>query len=153
EVAAMTPAKAIALGAVFVPGDRGRGAIATLPVRDNVSLPVLGRGVAGLAVNFPRLTRRAEGIAERYDIRPRNPALPLGSLSGGNQQKAVLAKWFEVAPRLILLDEPTQGVDIGAREQVFNIIRGMCEKGAAVICASSDYEQLAAISDRVVVFS
>ncbi len=153
DVTTMTPARAIALGAVFVPGDRSRGAIASLPVRDNVSLPVLGRGLAGLAVNFPQLGRRAEGIAERYDIRPRDPTLPLGSLSGGNQQKAVLAKWFEVAPRLILLDEPTQGVDIGAREQVFNIIRAMCEKGAAVICASSDHEQLAAISDRVVVFS
>jgi len=63
----------------------------------------------------------------------------------------VLAKWFEVAPKLILLDEPTQGVDIGAREQVFRIIRTMCESGAAVICASSDYEQLAAICDRVAV--
>ena len=60
---------------------------------------------------------------------------------------------FEVAPKLILLDEPTQGVDIGAREQVFGIIRTMCEAGAAVICASSDYEQLAAICDRVIVFS
>ena len=153
DLAAMTPAKAIRAGYVFVPGDRARGAVPTLSVRDNVSQPVLGRGLAGAAVNFPRLGRRAAGIAERYDIRPRDPARPLGSLSGGNQQKAVLAKWFEVAPRLILLDEPTQGVDIGAREQVFNIIRAMCERGAAVICASSDYEQLAAISDRVVVFS
>ncbi|MCB1502592.1 MAG: sugar ABC transporter ATP-binding protein [Bauldia sp.] len=153
DLAAMTPARAIALGAVFVPGDRSRGAIPTLAVRDNISLPVLGRGLAGLAVNHRRLARRADGIGERYDIRPRDTGLPLGSLSGGNQQKAVLAKWFEVAPRLILLDEPTQGVDIGAREQVFNIIRAMCEKGAAVICASSDYEQLAALSDRVVVFS
>jgi ribose transport system ATP-binding protein len=118
-----------------------------------VSLPVLGHGLAGAFVNYPRLGRRAAGIAERYDIRPRDPERLLGSLSGGNQQKAVLAKWFEVAPTLILLDEPTQGVDIGAREQVFNIIRAMCERGAAVICASSDYEQLAAIADRVVVFS
>lgn len=153
KLAAMTPARAIRAGCVFVPGDRARGAVPTLSVRDNLSLPALGRGLAGAVVNYAGLSRRAAGIAERYDIRPRDPERLLGSLSGGNQQKAVLAKWFEVAPALILLDEPTQGVDIGAREQVFNIIRAMCERGAAVICASSDYEQLAAIADRVVVFS
>src|SRR5205823_1079457 len=138
---------------VFVPGDRARGAVAALSIRDNLSLSVLGRGLGGAAVSYPRLDRRASRIAERYDIRPRDPSRLLGSLSGGNQQKAVLAKWFEVAPKLILLDEPTQGVDIGAREQVFGIIRTMCASGAAIICASADYEQLAAISDRVLVFS
>lgn len=153
DLTRMTPAHAIRSGCVFVPGDRARGAVAALSIRDNLSLPVLGHGLRGAAVRYPRLDRRANGIAERYDIRPRDPARLLGSLSGGNQQKAVLAKWFEVAPRLILLDEPTQGVDIGAREQVFHIIRRMCEAGAAVICASADYEQLAAICDRVIVFS
>jgi ribose transport system ATP-binding protein len=88
-----------------------------------------------------------------FDVRPRDPTLPIGSLSGGNQQKVVLAKWFQVKPRLILLDEPTQGVDVGAREQVFEVIRDASRSGACVICASSDFEQLAAICDRVGVFS
>ena len=77
----------------------------------------------------------------------------LGALSGGNQQKALLAKWFQTAPRLILLDEPTQGVDVGARAQVFEAIEAVARSGAAVLCASSDYEQLTAICDRVLVFS
>ena len=91
----------------------------------------------------------AAKLAEAFDVRPRDPMRLVGELSGGNQQKVVLAKWFQVDPGLILLDEPTQGVDIGAREQVFQTIRGMSDKGACVICASSDHEQLAAICDRV----
>ncbi|HKU98883.1 MAG TPA: ATP-binding cassette domain-containing protein, partial [Vineibacter sp.] len=87
------------------------------------------------------------------DVRPRDPSRMMAHLSGGNQQKVVLAKWFQIDPKLILLDEPTQGVDIGAREQIFRIIRRMSENGTAVLCASSDHEQLAAICDRVIVLS
>jgi ribose transport system ATP-binding protein len=86
-------------------------------------------------------------------VRPRDTSRLLGQLSGGNQQKVVLAKWFQIDPELILLDEPTQGVDIGAREQVFATIRRMSATGACIICASSDHEQLAAICDRVVVLA
>ena len=77
----------------------------------------------------------------------------LAALSGGNQQKALLAKWFQTNPRFILLDEPTQGVDVGARAQVFEAIADAARSGAAILCASSDYEQLTAICDRVLVFS
>jgi ribose transport system ATP-binding protein len=77
----------------------------------------------------------------------------MASLSGGNQQKVVLAKWFQMAPKLILLDEPTQGVDIGARQTVFGHIANAASAGAAVLCASSDYEQLAAICSRVLIFA
>ena len=79
--------------------------------------------------------------------------MTVASLSGGNQQKVVLAKWFQMAPKLILLDEPTQGVDIGARQSVFGHIAGAASAGAAVLCASSDYEQLAAICSRVLIFA
>ena len=74
-------------------------------------------------------------------------------LSGGNQQKALLAKWLQTDPLLMLLDEPTQGVDVGARQQVFAAIKQVADQGAAVICASTDYEQLAAICDRVLIFA
>ena len=88
-----------------------------------------------------------------FDVRPNDPSLPYGALSGGNQQKALLAKWFQTEPRLLLLDEPTQGVDVGARQQIFGLIRAAAEeRGMVVVCASSDYEQLATICDRVVVF-
>jgi ribose transport system ATP-binding protein len=77
----------------------------------------------------------------------------VATLSGRNQQKALLAKWFQTEPRLILLDEPTQGVDVGARAQVFDAIVEAARSGAPVLCASSDYEQLTAICDRVLVFN
>jgi ribose transport system ATP-binding protein len=77
----------------------------------------------------------------------------MSALSGGNQQKALLAKWLQQSPRLVLLDEPTQGVDIGARQNVFSHIGNAAAAGATVLCASSDYEQLAAICSRVLIFS
>jgi ribose transport system ATP-binding protein len=74
------------------------------------------------------------------------------SLSGGNQQKAMLAKWLQTRPSLLLLHEPTQGVDVGARQQIFQLTRNAAADGTAVVCVSTDYEQLAAVCDRVVVF-
>jgi ribose transport system ATP-binding protein len=92
-------------------------------------------------------------MGRRFEVRPADPTMLMASLSGGNQQKVVLAKWFQMAPKLILLDEPTQGVDIGARQTVFGHIANAASAGAAVLCASSDYEQLAAICSRVLIFA
>jgi len=113
---------------------------------------VLGEIIRAWALANSKLTQNATFLAKRFDIRPRDPSLLFGALSGGNQQKALLAKWLQKSPRLVLLDEPTQGVDVGARAQVFSSIAEAAEKGATVLCASSDYEQLAAICDRVLVF-
>ncbi len=99
------------------------------------------------------MSRETRRLGEEYDIRPNQPVLPLESLSGGNQQKALLAKWLQTAPALLLLDEPTHGVDVGARQQVFSAITQAAERGTAVVCASTDYEQLAAICDRVLIFA
>jgi ribose transport system ATP-binding protein len=154
DLAAHSPARAIEAGCALIPGDRqNAGAVGTLPVLDNLSLPVLGPLTGAWSVRRSRLAANARDLAERFDVRPRDPERLLGSLSGGNQQKVVLAKWLQMRPRLILLDEPTQGVDIGAREQVFEAIRAAAREGACVLCASSDFEQLEAICDRVVVFN
>jgi ribose transport system ATP-binding protein len=154
ELSAQSPDAAIRQNVVLVPGDRLRGgAVATLTVADNLTLPVLDRSRGGWAISRQGMSRIADGLAESYDVRPRDPSHLLGQLSGGNQQKVVLAKWFQIDPELILLDEPTQGVDIGAREQVFATIRRMSAAEACIICASSDHEQLAAICDRVVVLA
>ena len=98
--------------------------------------------------------RRETGrLMREFDVRPSDPSLPYEALSGGNQQKALLAKWFQTEPRLLLLDEPTQGVDVGARQQIYELIRTAAqERGMHVLCASSDYEQLASLCDRVIVF-
>jgi ribose transport system ATP-binding protein len=98
-----------------------------------------------------RMRRKSQELLDQYDVRPPDPGLAYQSLSGGNQQKALLAKWLQTQPPLLLLHEPTQGVDVGAREQIFRTLSASAEKGMAIICASSDYEQLAAVCDRVLV--
>jgi ribose transport system ATP-binding protein len=87
-----------------------------------------------------------------FDVRPAGPDLDYGSFSGGNQQKAMMAKWQQTTPRVLLMHEPTQGVDVGARQQIWSMIR-QGKDDSSTICASSDYEQLAAICDRVVVIA
>jgi len=154
ELARLTPNEAIAAGCILIPSDRqGAGAVTTLSVTENVNLAVLGDVSRAWALANSKLVENAASLVERFDIRPRDPALLFGALSGGNQQKALIAKWFQTSPRLMLLDEPTQGVDVGARAQVFSAIAKAAEEGATVLCASSDYEQLGAICDRVLVFS
>ncbi|KQO36306.1 MULTISPECIES: sugar ABC transporter ATP-binding protein [unclassified Aeromicrobium] len=138
----------------LVPADRKNdSAVQTLPVTDNVTMPVLGRFRGALGLDRRAMTTATAALMEEYDVRPRDPSLPLSALSGGNQQKAVIAKWLQTGPRLLLLHEPTQGVDVGARGQIWDVIRGSADAGGAVVCASSDHEQLAALCDRVVVLA
>ena len=99
------------------------------------------------------IAQRAVELAAEYEIRPNDPGLRLGSLSGGNAQKVLLAKWLIRDPKLLMLDEPTQGVDVGTRQQVWDVIRKAADSGAAVLCASSDFEQLADLCTRVLVFA
>lgn len=154
ELSAFTPAHAIRSGIVLIPGDRANaGVIGSLPVVDNVTMPVLSRVFRPWLLSHHRMREVTRTLGERFDITPNDPLLPLFALSGGNAQKAVLAKWLQTKPRLILLDEPTQGVDVGARLKVFGAIRDVAAKGAAIICASADYEQLATLCDRVLVLS
>jgi ribose transport system ATP-binding protein len=150
----MSPARAIQAGCVLVPGDRQySGAVSTLTMADNMCLPVLQSRFNSWLLLRRRIGQWAAQLAREYDVRPRDPELLFGSLSGGNQQKVLLAKWLQMEPKLILLDEPTQGVDVGARQQVFAAIRKAAQRGAAVLCGSSDFEQLATICDRVLVFN
>jgi ribose transport system ATP-binding protein len=154
QLSKMSPSKAIQAGCILIPGDRqNAGAVGSITLLDNISLPVLSTVTREWWIQDSLLEKNVAELAQRFDIRPRDPALPFAALSGGNQQKVLLAKWLQLQPRLILLDEPTQGVDVGAREQVFEAIRAASRLGACVLCASSDYEQLAAICDRVLVFN
>jgi ribose transport system ATP-binding protein len=151
---AMTPRAAMAAGIVLIPGDRANsGIIGMLPVSDNVTMPVLGSVFRAWMLDRGGMVGRARDIGKTFEVRPPDPGLPMSALSGGNQQKVVLGKWFQQKPQLILLDEPTQGVDIGARQTVFHHIRAAAAEGAVVLCASSDYEQLAALCGRVLIFS
>ena len=154
DLSRLTPRAAIARGIVLIPADRGHaGVIGPLPVSDNVSMPVLGATWRRWLLDRRGLVERAAALGRRFEVRPADPTLPIAALSGGNQQKVVLAKWFQMAPKLVLLDEPTQGVDIGARQTVFRHIAETAATGATILCASSDYEQLAAIASRVLIFA
>jgi ribose transport system ATP-binding protein len=154
ELSKITPRDAIRLGVVLVPADRANaGVIGTLPVADNVTMPTLVARFRWWMLRRRAMTAEAAEMGRRFEVRPADPTMTMSSLSGGNQQKVVLAKWFQMAPKLILLDEPTQGVDIGARQTVFRHIASAASAGAAVLCASSDYEQLAAICSRVLIFA
>jgi ribose transport system ATP-binding protein len=154
DLATMTPANAIRLGIVLIPGDRANAAvIGTLPITDNVTMPLLGNAFPAYCVARSAMTRLARDLGRRFEVMPNDPLLPMNALSGGNQQKVVLAKWLQTKPSLVLLDEPTQGVDVGARSAVFSQIQAATDAGAMVLCASSDYEQLEQIADRVLIFA
>lgn len=150
----LTPAKALRSRIVFVPADRKReGSVAELTVEQNLTIPVLDQLRSGVALRPKALAARSRALVEQYDVRPRDTTAIFGNLSGGNQQKAVLAKWLQTDPRLVLLAEPTQGVDVGARAHIFGLLREVAAKGVPIVVASSDYEQLATICDRVLVLA
>jgi ribose transport system ATP-binding protein len=154
DLTALSPAAATRSGISLIPADRKTdGSVGSLPVVDNMSLSVLDRYFNGAWLERRRMRRETAGAMREFDVRPNDPSLPYGALSGGNQQKALLGKWFRAEPRLLLLHEPTQGVDVGARQQIFELIRAaVSERGLHVLCASSDQEQLALLCDRVIVF-
>ena len=140
-------------GLAFLPGDRlAQAGVGSLSVTDNLTLSFLDQFLKPTGLDRSAMRRTSHQIARQHDVRPDNPDLALESLSGGNQQKVLLAKWLHRAPRLLLLDEPTQGVDFGARQQIFGALDGARRDGAAILCASTDYDQLEQICDRVLVF-
>jgi ribose transport system ATP-binding protein len=152
DLTTLTPAAAIKAGLVLIPGDRPvAGGVGALPIVDNVTLPALVSRFRPFLLRRRAMLAASRSLGDRFGVVPNRPTLPLASLSGGNQQKVILAKWFQLSPKLILLDEPTQGVDVGARQTVYQAIRDSAATGASVLCASSDADQLAQICDRVVV--
>ena len=144
-----TPRAAMRHSIALVPGDRQRlGSLAELSVAENINLLVLDQFTTAGRLRYDDLKANANNLLKKFDVRPQRGDIAYGSLSGGNQQKALMAKWLQTKPRLLLLDEPTQGVDVGARQQIWSAIRE-ASQAATIICASSDHEQLAALCDRV----
>ncbi|MEL6618135.1 MAG: sugar ABC transporter ATP-binding protein [Pseudomonadota bacterium] len=147
-----SPADAVDNGIVYVPEDRGKqGAILDLPIFQNVTLPSLGRisgkGFLKLAEEF----RLAREYTERLDLRAASLDTHVGNLSGGNQQKVVIAKWLATQPKVIILDEPTKGVDIGSKAAVHEFMAELAAQGLAVIMVSSEIPEILGMSDRVIV--
>ena len=152
EVVISSPADAVSNGIVYVPEDRGKqGAITDLPIFQNVTLPSLGRtsknGFLRLAEEF----KLAREYTERLDLRAASLDTNAGKLSGGNQQKVVIAKWLATQPKVIILDEPTKGIDIGSKAAVHEFMAELASQGLAVIMVSSEIPEILGMSDRVIV--
>lgn len=150
EVRSRTPGKAIAAGLAYVPEDRRRhGVILEMPIAQNMTMAVHGRLFPGGWLRAgPESAQAAEFIRE-LDINTSGPDAPGASLSGGNQQKVALARWLATRPRVLILDEPTQGVDVGAKGEIHRIIRQLAAEGLAVLLISSDLPEVLALSDRI----
>ena len=153
-------AAAVGAGVGYVPEDRAHeGAFLRLEVRENFSASSLSknrsRGVLGLPGRLRLGAERGscEDAIDRFSVRCAGPGGQMALLSGGNQQKVVLARWLTSATRLLLLDEPTQGVDVGARAEIYGYVRRAARDGLAVIVASSDTDELIELCDRVVVLA
>ena len=147
-----SPAEAVSAGIVYVPEDRGlQGAVRPMPIFQNVTLPSLAqtsrKGFTNLANEFAL----ARQYTERLDLRAASLDTPLGNLSGGNQQKVVIAKWLATQPKVIILDEPTKGIDIGSKAAVHEFMTELAAQGLAVIMVSSEIPEILGMSDRVIV--
>ena len=147
-----SPADAIAAGIVYVPEDRGKqGAITAMPIFQNVTLPSLGKtsrhGFLRMAEEFAL----AREYTQRLDLRAASLDQEVGNLSGGNQQKVVIAKWLATQPRVIILDEPTKGIDIGSKAAVHGFMAELAAAGLSVIMVSSEIPEVLGMSDRVIV--
>jgi rhamnose transport system ATP-binding protein len=145
-------ADAIEAGIVYVPEERGnQGVVIGLPIFMNVSLPSLARlstsGVLQLAEEF----KLARSYTERLDLRAASLSQDVGTLSGGNQQKVVIAKWLATTPKIIILDEPTKGIDIGSKAAVHGFMAELVAQGLSVIMVSSELPEVLGMSDRIVV--
>lgn len=147
------PDAATANSVAFVPADRKRSAnLPSLTVRENLTIADVGRNAG--RVRLRRRRERADVVEwmERFDVRPARPEAPMWTLSGGNQQKVILARWIKLDPKVLVLDEPTQGVDVGAKEQIYELVEQATEtSGLAVLVASSDSDELERLCDRVLV--
>lgn len=152
EIPNLSPALAISYGLALVPADRqAHGLIGMLSVKDNVAMPVLGTYVVNGILRIQRMTRDVRSWLTEYEVVPPDPDLLISALSGGNQQKAILSKWLTMRPRLLLLVEPTQGVDVASRQRILEVVRRVASSGALVIYATADHAELARIADRVLI--
>jgi rhamnose transport system ATP-binding protein len=139
-------------GIVYVPEDRGRqGAILDLPIFQNITLPSLGKISGNGFLKLAKEFKLARDYTERLELRAASFDTHVGNLSGGNQQKVVIAKWLATQPKIIILDEPTKGVDIGSKAAVHEFMAELAEQGLAIIMVSSEIPEVLGMSDRVIV--
>lgn len=149
-----SPFAAIQAGLGLVPEDRKlAGLILEMTLRDNITLVALRHITRSFLLRKIREDHAAERMVKELFIRCSHIMQPLHLLSGGNQQKAVLAKWLLLSPKVLILDEPTRGIDVGAKQDIYRLMCSLTEKGTAILMVSSEMEELLAMSDRVLVMN
>jgi rhamnose transport system ATP-binding protein len=152
QTAIRTPAQAAKLGIAYVPEDRRRhGVILEMPVTTNVTLAVLDRIASFGWIIFQRERALASDYVKRLAIKTPSLDTPVGDLSGGNQQKVAVARWLATEPKLLILDEPTQGIDVGAKAEIHRLMGELAGRGMAIVMISSELPEILRMSDRIVV--
>jgi ribose transport system ATP-binding protein len=153
ELAAHTPAETIAAGIVYLTEDRkALGLYLDMSVRENVNIDVIARDARwGGLLNLASARQRAAASMRRLSVRASSDGVNVGSLSGGNQQKVLLGRLLETRPRVMLLDEPTRGVDIGAKSEIYRLIDDLARAGIGIVVISSELPEILGICDRILV--
>ncbi|MFI5018887.1 MAG: ATP-binding cassette domain-containing protein, partial [Dongiales bacterium] len=147
-----SPREAIERGIYLVPEDRKKlSLLLDVSLSANISLPDLNSYGRMKLINPGREAANAELQRERLRIKTPSVATEVGTMSGGNQQKVVLAKWLSMKPRCMIFDEPTRGIDVGAKNEIYQLMRALADSGVAVLMISSDMEEVIGVSDRIAV--
>jgi rhamnose transport system ATP-binding protein len=148
------PGAARSLGIAYVPEDRRRhGVVMPLPIDQNISLAALDRVSAIGVIDRPRERMTAEGFQTSLSIKAPSVATVVQNLSGGNQQKVALARGLFTEPRILILDEPTQGIDVGAKAEIYQLIADLASRGMAILMISSELPEVLGLSDRIAVMA
>jgi ribose transport system ATP-binding protein len=148
----LSPQCAINHGIYLISEDRRKtGLILDLAIRENVTLPALSSYATAGLIDRRSESRAAREMCDRLKIKAPSVEIKASNLSGGNQQKLVLAKWLSLDPKVLIFDEPTRGIDVGAKAEIYGLMRGLAERGVAIIMISSDMEEILGESDRVAV--
>jgi len=150
EASVPTPAAAVEQGIAYVPEDRRRhGVILELSIAANATLAVLRRISKGGFIDFARERELAASYVEKLAVKTPSIETPAGNLSGGNQQKVALSRWLATEPKVLILDEPTQGIDVGAKSEIHKLMVDLAERGLAILMISSELPEILGMSDRV----
>jgi ribose transport system ATP-binding protein len=148
------PADAIGRGVFLVPEDRrGAGLVVASSIRENVSLPALRRYSTCGLVSETREREAVGTVCRQLQVKAPSIEVATATLSGGNQQKVALAKWLALGPRVLIVDEPTRGIDVGAKAEIYRLLRDLARQGVSIVVISSDMEEVLLLSDRVAVMS
>ncbi len=147
-----SPKSSIESGLYLAPEDRRHeGLITSMCVRENITLPSVPKFASGGLIQKGKESAVAQEMKDKLGIKTPNVESKVSGLSGGNQQKVVLAKWLSLSPKCLIFDEPTRGIDVGARAEIYSLMRELADQGVAILMISSDMEEVLAVSDRIIV--